>query len=564
MDLTYYIVLSILAFVCAYIFVIYWNKQIGVYYTLIIATIVVGNFGYMCRALSTNLSEALLANKIVYFGAAFLPLFLILVIFEICNMEVKLWIRNIMFGLSLCIFTLACTAGYTDIYYKSVDIMYTNGAAVLIKEYGPLHWTSNVLLCAYAFSGLALIIYTYVEKKNVSYINLLYLVAILLTNIVLVGIAKLCNTNLEIYPLVYLLDEILIVLLSRRIGMHNFKGTMVESLEYQDTYGYIMFNKQMMYLGCNEVALKSFPSLQELKIDYFIPNDNEFKHTVEQWVELLNESEKEATCYYENDDKVYKITIRHMYYGNSKCGYIVEFFDDTKQQKYIRLINRYNEELAGAVEKKTEHIQEIQDKVILGMANIIEVRDSSTGGHVKRTSEVIKILVEELVKESKHNVSKAFCKYVVKAAPMHDLGKITVEDDILRKPGSLTSEEYEEMKKHAAQGAKMVNELVKDIEDPLFTTIATDIAHYHHERYDGSGYPEGLVGEEIPFSARIMAIADVYDVLVCERCYKEKMSYEEAYNIILDSMGTHFDPSLRDTFVNSREKLEAYYNSIDL
>ena len=132
---------------------------------------------------------------------------------------------------------------------------------------------------------------------------------------------------------------------------------------------------------------------------------------------------------------------------------------------------------------------------------------------------------------------------------------------MLCKPGKFTPEEFEEMKKHAQQGANIINNLLSNynFQSKLFVDIAKNMAGYHHERWDGSGYPDGLKGENIPLEARVMAVADVYDALVSKRCYKEAFSFEDAYNIIDQSMGKHFDPSLKKYFDQSREELEEYY-----
>ena len=203
---------------------------------------------------------------------------------------------------------------------------------------------------------------------------------------------------------------------------------------------------------------------------------------------------------------------------------------------------------------------------VLGMAAMIEGRDNSTGGHIRRTSDVVKILLDEIEKDTSDDgikLSKRFCHNLIKAAPMHDLGKIAVDDAILRKPGIYNSEEYEIMKIHAAEGARIVREILKETDDKEFKIIAENVAHYHHERWDGSGYPEGLKGEEIPIEARIMAVADVYDALVSKRFYKEKLSFEEADKIILEGMGQHFDKRLEKYYVAARPKLEEYYKNHD-
>lgn len=239
---------------------------------------------------------------------------------------------------------------------------------------------------------------------------------------------------------------------------------------------------------------------------------------------------------------------------------MVEIEDDTQRRKYVRLLHNYNRELERSVEEKTHHISDMQDKMLLGMADMIESRDSSTGGHVKRTSEVIRIFTKELEQaEIGYGFSKEFLIYVMKAAPMHDLGKVAVDDRILRKPGKFTQEEFEEMKNHARKGGEIVSRVLQGVEDADFIRIAENIAHYHHEKWNGEGYPEHLSGSDIPLEARIMALADVFDALVSRRCYKDSMDYDSAFRIIEESLGSHFDPELGKIFLQCREQLVAYY-----
>ncbi len=211
-----------------------------------------------------------------------------------------------------------------------------------------------------------------------------------------------------------------------------------------------------------------------------------------------------------------------------------------------------------SLEARVTDLKNIKDNILFSVANIIENRDLSTGSHVKRTSEIVRILVLEIMKTDRKH-SSTFWTHVIKAAPMHDLGKIAIPDGILRKPEKLTPEEFEIIKTHAQKSCDIIDQVLKDIENDEFLTIAKNIAKHHHERFDGSGYPSHLKGNEIPVEARVMAIADVFDALCSERPYKKPQTPEEAAAIINESMGTHFDPGLLNVFKACYPQLKEYY-----
>ncbi len=217
--------------------------------------------------------------------------------------------------------------------------------------------------------------------------------------------------------------------------------------------------------------------------------------------------------------------------------------------------------LAEKLDERTRHIRHIQHMMVLGIATMVESRDNSTGGHIKRTSMVVERFANRLISMG-YGFSVPFLKDVIRAAPMHDLGKIAVDDRILRKQGKFTDEEYLEMQTHSKEGARIVRQILDGVENDEFVDIAVNIAHYHHEKWNGKGYPAKLSGEEIPVEARIMALADVFDALVSQRCYKEAYSYERAFGIIEESIGSHFDPELGRIFIGCRAELEDLYNSI--
>lgn len=229
-------------------------------------------------------------------------------------------------------------------------------------------------------------------------------------------------------------------------------------------------------------------------------------------------------------------------------------------------LDNYKKELEKEVESKqleildnSSKIMTIQNNTVIGMANLIESRDGVTGEHIKRTSAYVELLAVEAKKRGLYQdvLTDEYIELLVRAAPMHDIGKVVVPDYILNKPGRLTEEEFDVMKNHAREGERIVHSVLCGIENDEYLDIASNMAAYHHEKWNGGGYPSGKGNEEIPLCARIMAIADVFDALVSVRCYKKAMSLDEAFEIIKQDAGTHFDPVLANIFLEKREEVKA-------
>ena len=228
----------------------------------------------------------------------------------------------------------------------------------------------------------------------------------------------------------------------------------------------------------------------------------------------------------------------------------------------------YKNQLEGLVEvqkqdiyEQARRISEIQDSVIIGMANLIEERDNSTGHHVKNTQMYVKIICDGLSREGLYPeiLTEKYINNLIKAAPLHDVGKIKITDAILQKNGKLSDEEYGIIKNHTRYGAEIVEDILGGVEDTSYLDMARDVALYHHERWDGTGYPEGLCAEQIPLGARIMAIADVFDALNEDRVYHRGIhSIDTVFSILMDSKGTQFDPNIIDVFVTLKEEIQEH------
>jgi putative two-component system response regulator len=221
------------------------------------------------------------------------------------------------------------------------------------------------------------------------------------------------------------------------------------------------------------------------------------------------------------------------------------------------VLRNQNSYLEAEISRRMKENELIQDVTIRALARLAEIRDQETGYHILRTSLYVKLLAEILQKKSKFNaqLSDETIKILTKSAPLHDIGKVGIPDEILRKPGKLTPHEWGIMQTHAELGARAIELAEKDSETTLeFLGLAKEIAHWHHERWDGTGYPDGLKGDEIPLSAKLMAIADVFDALVSKRIYKAAFTFEQARILIADGRSSHFDPDLVDAFIENYEK----------
>lgn len=206
------------------------------------------------------------------------------------------------------------------------------------------------------------------------------------------------------------------------------------------------------------------------------------------------------------------------------------------------------------LEDEIEHVNEVQSAILLRLSNVIEGRDVDTGGHVMRTCAFVGDLLYDLrdQEEWRMNLPEGYVRHVIASASLHDMGKLQIPDAILNKPGKLTEEEFDTMKMHTVYGEVLIHRTLEGVLSPDEMQIAGNIALLHHERWDGQGYPHGLAGEQIPIEARAMALADVFDALTHERCYKKAMSVEEAIRIIEEGRGTHFDPQMTDVFIARR------------
>ncbi|MBQ4566638.1 MAG: response regulator [Desulfovibrio sp.] len=227
----------------------------------------------------------------------------------------------------------------------------------------------------------------------------------------------------------------------------------------------------------------------------------------------------------------------------------------TRVMHQIELYN-YRCDLERLVSEKTRNVEELQDAIMVGFSYLVEQRDLTTSGHAQRTKAYLRCLIKEcqLREIYSRELTPELVNDIIRAAPLHDMGKVGVRDAVLNKPAALTPDEFAEMKQHPGYGATAVSMMMQGLHNSSFLNVLHDVIYTHHERWDGSGYPRGLAGREIPLSGRLMAIADVYDSLINRRPYKPSMSHEEAVASICEGIGSHFDPLLGHVFLECADE----------
>ncbi|MCQ2499020.1 MAG: HD domain-containing protein [Lachnospiraceae bacterium] len=544
------------------------RKSIAQYLNLII--VIISSFGYYLLSISRTLDEALLSQIIGYVGGVFLPVFFLFLVLEICHLELSRFIKVVLVLCQCCIYGSVCTIGRNELFYKSIEMHRNNGMVVIDKSYGPFHMLAIGSMYLYLLLAFVVVIYALTKRKSVDVKNAITMLVLMAIATGVYAVEKLIGMEYTIIPLTFdvlMLGALIPIYDSNIFTVYENKNIINEQL---GNVGFLTFDKNKAYKGCNDYMGNIFPELLQYRLEQTIKNSSrELQNIIDKITNIediyISSSKKEhihvsiesfllGERYY--DGKIHVLTNS---FGKLK-GYTVELRDNTEHYKTLALQERYNDELAQEVDKKTRRIKTIQEKTILGMAQMVESRDLSTGGHIKRTSDVVRIFAKKLV-NTDLGLTPQFLDLVIRSAPMHDLGKIGVDDAVLRKQGKFTDEEYDKMKKHSEIGYHMVNEILSEVEDQDFVSVAENVAHYHHEKINGKGYPDGLKGDEIPIEARIMALADVFDALVSKRCYKDAFSYERAYEIIEKDAGTHFDKQLAMVFLSCKEELEDYYNA---
>ncbi len=503
--------------------------------------------GYWFKIQATSIDGLMNSYKLIYIGVFNIYYFIFLFCIRYCNFRIKNWIVNVLGGISVIQTVLVFLIEKNKMFFKSYAYEKKNRMVVLNKEYGIVYEAFIVTIILYCLAIIACSIIYRVKNKRKSRRHPFVLIIVAFIPILSYVCEELTKTYYDLFMfgiMILMMILMYLVYMGKEYNLYQ-KATRYVFSSMQD--GIIVIDTDRNYCGSNDKAKYLFEEMKEYSYGDSINKIDKIRN-------VLSGDRRD----YLKDDNIYQVELSEI----QNEGYVIMFKNVTKERKHMKFMENYQSLLEDEVTRKTNVLKSIQEQIIRSLAEIIDSRDHVTGGHVKRTSHYVNIIVDNLRNgsEFKEFKDKSYADYVSLAAPLHDIGKIAIPDSILNKEGPLNREEFEIMKSHAKVGGDLIKRTLGNLEDQKYYKLSFEVANYHHERWDGEGYPEGISGEKIPLSARIMAVADVFDALTSKRSYKDGYDAQTAFELIIEGKGTQFDPAIVDAFLKSEKEIEEYVN----
>lgn len=491
---------------------------------------------YLGEIISTNPAELFIYAKLGYLGKSFITISSVCFIMDYCHFKLPKWVRGIFYGLSIFICLCAVTSNenqrlfYTGYEYAVAE----NGYCYIKLGHGPVYNLNLFINIFYFLVNLILGFYSLRKAKTTSKrFESLLIFGIIFSGIIgyvlfLTGITAGYDTTLP----AFVLSGFFLFILFFRYNIYDSISIAKDKALDNSENGVVVFDNNNDIVYSNTIGKLILSKLTNDSDDpkgalYSYFNDDEF---------------------YELDEQIFKISILPINDHKNDYGILVEFIESTAYYNY-------SSKLEQDVEERTRDIKNIQRSIISSLANIVEARDEGTGMHIKNTSDYVRLICYNLRDLGYFSdiLTEEYIDILVDVAPLHDIGKISISDNILKKPGRLTQDEYDEIKNHSLIGAEIIEKNLRGVEIDKYVDMAVDVAKYHHEKYNGKGYPNGIKGDDIPLSGRIMALADVFDALTTKRCYKQAYGFKESLDIVKADSGSHFDPRVVEAFVRGIE-----------
>lgn len=541
--LQFFIGLQLVAVIVSLIALLFIFKRVSArehfYLVLLMLVINISNIGYCIELLGTNVDRAFGGTAISYMGKCFISYTLFLYSVNVCKIKVPEIIKNLLFLVHWLVYMTVVTSYRFGLYYTGMRYETEGYFPHVVYDHGIVYYIFMAMQITYFIVCVFMMLRVYskekdeTQKKRIRTLILIMCISGAGLLLFFTGICQGFDTT--------------------SIGYTAIAVILFYTIIYEDFMGTVEFAKDVIVDSMNmgiAVTDKNgsgiYTNQTAQKVIDLMKND------------VAEDCYKEIARYAkagirrEYEGHIYQFGVQELEKDEQLTGYIYNIQDVTEDARYAEI-------LENAITEKTSDVKRMQHSIIASFADMVEARDTVTGAHVKNTCAYVRIIINGLLSRAGHDgvINRQYAQDTIDAAPLHDIGKIAVSDNILKKPGKLTDEEFEQIKAHSKTGAEIIEHTLAAVEEPAYLVIARDMALYHHERWDGKGYPEGKSGEEIPLCARVMAIADVYDALRSRRSYKEPFTKEKSRMIIKEGAGTQFDPVLVDIFLENIEEIEA-------
>ena len=393
----------------------YQNRKTSYYYLVIVLIMMISNAGYLAVALSTSVEEVILANKVLYLGSCFVPPILLSLICTLINYKVRVWMKCLLYGISVIIYGMVLTIGYSDLYYKDVYLKSYGDATVIGHTYGIGHTCFYLFLLGHFILEVCMIVLMISKRRSISRRKLIGLTLIVVSNVYLFLMGQLINPLIEVTPLMYAIDCIVLGYVFKKDMIYNFEDTISNS-QKRDTNAYIMFDENLHFLGCNTLAEQIFPQLGESIVDQPLDNEAAAQHIM-GWIHQYNQG-RETTFEYQSDKVHYVCEIESVYYKGEHRGYMVEMRDNTNEWKYVNLVSSHSTELEYEVEKQHRIARELEvAKVAAETANKAKSQFLARMSHEIRTPINAIIGMDEMIlRESAEKDTKKYAHDIRTAA----------------------------------------------------------------------------------------------------------------------------------------------------
>lgn len=508
--------------------------------------------GYTLEMEAKTQELAMQSVKMTYIGKPFVVFTMYVFVMEYCGVSIKKSRRNFFYAICVAIAGLVYTNEYHHLFYSSVS--YTNDGLFphLVLKHGIFYNLYSIILLYYFVGMVYVCVRKYrqndseIIRKQVSVLMVMVLFSCGCLVLFLFNLTNGYDTTALAYIVaVFLFERLMrkyklfdtLTLAKEEAVEHMSNGLIVVNVYGDMVYSNDEADRVLLYI--RKHGNKGIEYLEELA------NNSKYMFVDEC-------SQGDGNKHADSEKCVYELTMHEIFRNENSYGKILLITEITDSYYYT-------ERLQNELKKKTREVISIQRDIIGSFASMIEARDGITGLHIKNTANLVKVLVNVMKNNPKYSgiITDEYAQMTAAAAHLHDIGKIAIPDRILQKEGKLTDEEFAIMKTHPVEGAKILENTIKGLESDAYYQIAHDMVLYHHEKYDGSGYPTGISGKNIPLTARIMAVADVYDALRSKRHYKDGFSKKKSMAIMEESKGTHFDADIVTIFLEHIDEMEA-------